>query len=107
VTDGRTSFLSSITVSFTRHHDLLTSFSHRLEYQQEAGRAGGLNASIELHYEWDEVKEVDTQGLLYMATVWQVAVWGGMALAVVQWWRGHTGGMAMEHGMTAQRTKRV
>ena len=86
MTDGGASYLAALTFTFTRHHDLLTSFTSTPTYAY--GRGGELESTIELRFEWEEVREVNSDGLLYIIIVWSVAVHAAIILGALQWWRG-------------------
>ena len=88
VTDGGSAYLDSLTFTFSRHHDLLTSFTTTPVYSHEPGRGGQVDAAVELRFEWEEVKEVNSDGLLYITVAWAVAVQAAIVLGVLQWWRG-------------------
>jgi len=105
VTDGKMSYLHTLTFTFTSHHDLITAFAFHSSYTQQPGRGGDEDSSIEVRYEWDEVAEVNDSGVWWMLVVWLCAVWGAMMFGATLWWRG--AGAGMEAMMRPQHTKGV
>ena len=93
--------------TFTRHHDLVTAFRATPVYVHEPGRGGQVDSSIELHFEWEEVREVSSDGLLYMLALWTAAVWGSIAFGLVQWSRGSIGARLDDSRQPQHRTKGV
>jgi hypothetical protein len=91
VTDGKSSFLQSLTFSFTSHHDVITAFAFRASYAQQPGRGGEEDASILVQYDWEEAAEMSDSGVWSMIVLWLTAAWAAVALAAALWWTGAGG----------------
>ena len=103
VSDGRHSYLHTLTFRFTTHNDLLTGFSYHTSY---ASSAAAIDSQLLVRYEFDAVEEVTERGLLWMLSVWAVAVWASMAFGGWVWWKAYRGADE-DVGARARHTKGV
>jgi len=103
VSDGRHSYLHTLTFTFQTHNDLLTGFTYHTSY---ASSAAAIDSQLLVRYEFEAVEEVTERGLLWMLSVWAVAVWASMLFGGWVWWKAGRG-VDEDVGMRARHTKGV
>ena len=103
VSDGRHSYLASLTFKFSIHNDLLTGFTYHTQY---ASSAAAVDSQLTVRYEFEAVEDVTERGLLWMMSVWAVAVWGAVLFGGWVWYKASKGADD-DVGMRGRHTKGV